>query len=562
MHWLTEMLHKYPELAVFAALGIGYWIGGFRIAGFSFGGVTGSLLAGIFVGWLFEVPVSAPAKSLVFLLFLFSVGYEVGPRFLTALKGDGWRFAFLGVFVPVVGLLVAWGMASLLHLDPGFAAGMMSGALTQSPAMGTATDAISTLDIAADLKVQYAANVGIADALCYIFGALGVILFCAEVAPRLMKIDMKQEALALEAQFGMERGDEGYRLAWQAHETRAYRVRPGSNAVGMSVGQAEASVPGSRLYIHRVRRDGKLLEAGKDLRLEAGDAVALTGRRDVLVDLLGGQAEEVEDRELLSIPMVSYEVFLTSGKADGRTLGQLSGIDALRGVFLRRIMRRGIEIPIGTGTVVERGDTLTLVGVEAAVVAAAKEMGEVVRPTDLTDFVAMGWAIFIGALVGAALSFRYGGVVLSIGSSVGTLAAGIVTGYLRSVRPLFGRIPDEAIKFMQSFGLAGFVAMAGIGAGPHFVAAVRESGLSLLLGGAVITVVPLFAGLWFGRKVLKLNPLALLGALAGAQTFTAGLAAVQEKSQSPVAVVGYSAAYPVAQIVLTAWGTVIVLLTS
>src|SRR6187431_568706 len=119
MLWLSAMLEKYPELAVFVALGIGYWIGNLRIAGFSFGGVTGSLLAGILVGWLFAVPVSAPAKSLVFLLFLFSIGYEVGPRFLTALKGDGWRFAVLGLFVPAVGLLVAWGMATFLELDPG-----------------------------------------------------------------------------------------------------------------------------------------------------------------------------------------------------------------------------------------------------------------------------------------------------------------------------------------------------------------------------------------------------------------------------------------------------------
>ena len=348
MHWLTEMLHKYPELAVFAALGIGYWIGNFRVAGFSLGGVTGSLLAGIFVGWLFEVPVSGPAKSLVFLLFLFGIGYEVGPRFLTALKGDGWRFAVLGVFVPLVGLLVAWAVASYLKLDPGFAAGMMSGALTQSPAMGTATDAISTLDIDAGLKAKYIANVGIADALCYIFGALGVIVFCSELAPRLLKIDMKQAALALEAKYGMQRSDDGYRSAWQPHETRAYRVQDGGRAVGMDIHQVEHAASGVRLHIHRLRRGGQLLAAGPGLRLQAGDVLAVTGRREVLVNLLGARAEEVEDSELLSIPLVSYEVFLTNGHVNGRTLAELSGIDALRGVFLRKILRRGIDIPMGT----------------------------------------------------------------------------------------------------------------------------------------------------------------------------------------------------------------------
>ena len=184
------------------------------------------------------------------------------------------------------------------------------------------------------------------------------------------------------------------------------------------------------------------------------------------------------------------------------------------------------------------------------------------QPTDVTDFVALGFAILIGALVGSAIAFDVGAVSISVGSSVGVLLAGITTGYIRSTRPLFGRIPDQAIKFMQSFGLAGFVAMTGISAGPHFVSAVREAGVSLLLGGAVVTMVPMVVGLWFGLKVMKINPLLLLGGLAGAQTFTAALAAVQEKSKSPIAVIGYSGAYPVAQIVLTAWGTVIVLLMS
>ena len=562
MLWLTEMLQKYPELAVFAALGIGYWIGGKRIAGFSFGGVTGSLLAGILVGWLFVVPVSAPAKSLVFLLFLFGVGYEVGPKFFTALKGDGWRFSVLGVFMPVIGLLTAWAVASYLRLDPGFSAGMMSGGLTQSPAMGTASEAITALNIDADLKAKYIANVGIADALCYVFGALGVIIFCAEVAPRLLKLDLPMEALALEAKFGMQRSEGGYKSAWQPHETRAYRVREGGAVVGLSPSQAEHFRPDVRLYLHRVRRGDELIEAGEDLRLQAGDVVAVTGRREVLVDLLGGYAEEVDDRELLSIPLVTYDVFLTNGKIAGRTLEDLSRDDLVRGVFLRKITRRGVEIPAGTRTVVERGDTLALAGAEPVVLAAAKHLGEVVQPTDTTDFVALGFAILVGALIGSALAFKVGGVSISVGSSVGTLLAGITTGYVRSTRPLFGRIPDQAIKFMQSFGLAGFVAMTGITAGPHFVSAVREAGVSLLLGGAVVTMVPMVVGLWFGLKVMKLNPLLLLGALCGAQTFTAALAAVQEKSKSPIAVIGYSGAYPVAQIVLTAWGTVIVLLMS
>jgi putative transport protein len=115
---------------------------------------------------------------------------------------------------------------------------------------------------------------------------------------------------------------------------------------------------------------------------------------------------------------------------------------------------------------------------------------------------------------------------------------------------------------MQAIGLAGFVAMVGIGAGPHFIPAVREAGLGLFLGGIVVTLVPLIAGLYFGKYVLKANPLLLLGGLAGAQTFTPGLAAVQERSGSPIAVLGYSGSVAIAHVLLPMWGSVIVALTS
>ena len=336
----------------------------------------------------------------------------------------------------------------------------------------------------------------------------------------------------------------------------------GGEVIGLTPLQAEKLLPDAHLYLHRIRRNGELIEANSKLLLQSGDILAVTGRREVLAGVLDDRANEVDDRELLSIPIVTYDVFLTFKKYVDRTLGELAKEDMVRGVFLQKIMRRNVEIPIGSETVIERGDILVLTGAEQNIIAAAKEFGEVVQPTDITDFVAVGLAIFIGALIGAALSFNFSGVIVSVGSSVGVLLAGIITGYIRSIRPLFGRVPDGAIQFMKSFGLAGFVAMAGLAAGPHFATAVKEAGVSLLLGGAIVTLVPMVVGLWFGLKILKINPLLLLGALSGAQTFTAALAAVQEKSKSPVAVIGYSGAYPIAQIVLTMWGTVIVLLMS
>lgn len=560
MNWLGEFLAKYPEIAVYLALAVGFWAGNLKISGFSLGGTTGSLLAGIAIGLLFEVPISGTAKSLVFLLFLFGIGYEVGPKFFSAMKGDGWRFAVLAVFMPVVGLLTAWGVARQLGLDPGFAAGMLSGALTESPAMGTAAEAIGALDIADDLKAKYVAHIGVADALCYVVGALGVIVMCSSIGPRLLGIDVKAEALKVEAQYGITRTRTGVSSAWRPFEFRAYRIRAGGPVDGRTAGEAERLVQGARTFVLRVRRDGEIVEATEHTRLEAGDVVVVAGRHEALVGLLGERAAEVEDRELLDIPMAYFGVFVSKSGIDGQTLEQLAARDDVRSVFLRRIERRGQDIPIGLKTVVERGDVLHVVGSEQAVDGFAQAVGEIVQPSEVTDFVAVGFAIVLGALFGVAASFTIAGISVSIGTSVGVLLAGIVTGHVRSRRPLFGRVPDGAVRFMQAIGLSAFVAMVGIGAGPHFAAAIREAGIGLLFGGMVVTFAPLFAGLYFGRYVLRIQPILLLGAISGAQTFTAALAAVQEKSGSQVAVIGYSGAVAVAHVVLTTFGTVIVLL--
>ena len=138
-------------------------------------------------------------------------------------------------------------------------------------------------------------------------------------------------------------------------------------------------------------------------------------------------------------------------------------------------------------------------------------------------------------LLGAVITFPIGRIHISLGTSVGTLLAGLIVGWARSTRPWFAQIPDAAILFMRSIGLAAFVAMIGLKAGPIFISAVKESGYLLFLGGIFVTTIPLLSGILFGHYVLRLDSVQLLGGVAGAQTMIAGVAAVQEKSDSPIA---------------------------
>ena len=206
----------------------------------------------------------------------------------------------------------------------------------------------------------------------------------------------------------------------------------------------------------------------------------------------------------------------------------------------------------------QRGDLLHVVGPEPVVQTSASRIGAIVAPSSTTDFVVLGLAIFLGGVVGVLLTFTVGGIKISLSTSVGTLLAGLLVGHLRTRYPLFGRIPDGAIALMTSLGLAAFVGLTGIHAGPIFLSALKEAGIGLLLGGMVVTLAPQIVGLALGHFVLRMNPILLLGALAGAQTVTAAMAALQERSGSPVPVLGYTPAYPAANILLTTWGTLMV----
>jgi putative transport protein len=557
--WFEQFLVRYPELTLFLVIATGYGIGNIRISTFSLGPVTGSLFAGLFIGWLAPVPVAGMTKSFLFLLFLFGIGYSVGPQFMQALKRDGLKPMLLAVLVCTTGLAASIVVAKVLGLDPGFAAGLMSGALSQSAAIGTATDVANGLALPEADRALIVAHIAVAHAVCYIFGYAGVIIFTTTIAPALLRIDLRTEALQLEGSLGMNRAKPGLASALRKFELRAYRLTEKSPLCGLTVAAAETRIPQHRLFIHRIRRQDGILEADPAMTLAGGDVVALSGPREVIVELISSRAEEVDDKELLDVPLLAADVLLMRPELAGASLADVSKQDWTRGVYLRSISRGGQEIPVASGVALQRGDLLRFVGPEPLVQKAVERTGTVTAPDASIDFFVMGLAIFLGGLVGILMTVSVGHVTLSLSTSVGTLLAGLFVGHLRTHFPLFGRIPAGAVALMTSLGLAAFVGLTGIQAGPVFLSALREVGVGLMFGGVMVTLLPQLVGLLFGHFGLRMNPILLLGALTGAQTATASMAAVQERSGSPIAVLGYTPAYPVANILLTTWGALMVL---
>ncbi len=318
------------------------------------------------------------------------------------------------------------------------------------------------------------------------------------------------------------------------------------------------------MFVERLRQDGELLDPAPELVLRQDAIIAIAGRREVVLERAMQLGVEVDDRELLDLEIERLDVVITRKELAGLSLQELAtgGLgDNLRGVFLRKILRTGVEMPITMGFRLERGDTLTLVGPRTHVDRVVPQMGYADRPTDETDMVVMGVGIVIGALIGA-LTFRLGGVPLSLSTSGGALIAGLVCGWLRSVDRTYGRIPGPALWVFNNIGLNVFIAVVGISAGPGFVAGLKAQGLELFLAGIVVTTVPLIIGLLAGKYLFRMKAPIILGACAGARTTTAALGAIEEEAKSKVPALGYTVTYAVGNTLLTVWGVAIVLLMS
>jgi putative transport protein len=559
MSWFVEGLRHNPELAIFLTLALGFLIGKLRIGSFSFGTVVGTLLAGVLVGQL-NIQVPAVVKTVFFDLFLFTTGYKVGPQFFRGLKKDALSQVAVTVVLCVTCLVAAFTAARILGYDMGTAAGLLAGAFSESTVIGTAGDAINRLPtLSAEEKARFVNNIPVAYAVTYLVGTAVLVWFLPVVGPKLMGVNLREEARKLQAQgAGAVEAEPGVISGARRFDIRAYRVTS-ERVADRTVRQLEDFSKDFRVFILRIRRQGALIDAAPDTPIRKDDVVAVAARHDVLVEHGSRIGPEVEDPDLLDIPIAVLDVVVTSQAVAGKTLGELARGEFARGIFLQRLARAGVEMPIAPETQVDRGDVATLLGPKPAVEQGVKALGYPDRPTPATDMIFVGTGIVLGGFVGL-LSVTLAGVPITLTASGGALIMGLVFGWLRSVRPFFGRIPEAAIWIFDTVGLCVFIGVVGITAGPGFVAGLQKTGVSLVLVGLICSLTPHIVTILFGRYVLGMNPLILLGAAAGAGTITAALRAVQEEAQSKVPAIGYTVPYAIGNILLTAWGPVLVAL--
>ena len=557
MNALLNALRTHPELAIFLTLAAGFVIGRIRMGSFKLGNVVGTLIAGVLIGQL-DIKVDPTVKAVFFSLFLFATGYKVGPQFFRGLKKSALGQVVLTVVFCVTSLVTTVAAARLLGYDSGTAAGLMAGAFTESTVIGTASDTIDRLDLPEAEKTRLKNNIPVAYAVSYLVGTGFVVWFLSVAAPRLLRVNLKEESrkLASEASAAGGTSDRAH-MAYKEWSIRAYRLA--DSAAGRTVAELESSASPERVFVERIRRGAELIDATPETVLQSGDVVAIAARRRVL---LGGSlplGEEVEDPALLDFPMATLDVVVTKREAAEQPLSVLARQHG-RGVALVKLIRGGEEIPFGAETIINRGDILRLTGAARDVERVGKALGYIERPSSESDVVFLGLGIVAGGLVGL-LTLNVGALPLTLTTSGGALIMGLIFGWLRSVYPTFGRIPEPALWIFDTVGLAVFIGIVGLTAGPTFVSGLRQTGPSLLVVGFIVAATPHIVALLFGRHVLKMNPLILLGACAGAGTVTAALRAIQDEAESKLPVLGYTVPYAIGNILLTAWGPVIVILT-
>ena len=561
--WLVDTLRENPAIAIFLTIGVGFWIGKFKYKSFSLGTVTSVLLVGVLVGQL-DIPVPGPLKQVFFLLFLFAIGYSVGPQFFASLRGSGLKQVLFAVVMCGLVLGCTLLVAKLFGYNVGEAAGLFAGAQTISAVIGVAGDAIQNMDASAADKQAWTNIMPVAYAVTYIFGTIGSAWILGSLGPVMLgglkKVRQQTEDLERTMNQGQSDSDPALVNAWRPVAYRAYKVDNEWFATEHSVAEFEAYMQeqGRRVFVERVRiGDDITTRPAGDFKIPQGCEIVISGRREFIIEDESWIGQEVSDAALLSFPVEQIPVMVASKHVVGLTVEEFRGLSQTHGVAIGAIKRGNANIPVLAQTRLERGDVLTLSGLVTDVNAAAAYTGYADKPTTASDMVFVGLGIALGALIGA-IAVRIGGIPVSLSTSGGALIAGLVLGWLRCKHPTFGRIPEPAVWIFNNVGLNMFIAVVGISAGPTFVSGLAQVGWQLLLAGILATSLPLILGIIIAAKVFKFHPAIALGCVAGGRTTTAALGAIQDSLNSTIPAMGYTVTYAIGNTLLILCGLVMV----
>ncbi len=545
-----ELIAGNAALLMFLTIGLGYVIGHLKIGGVEVGATTGVLLTGLWMGHLgFEAP--AISGQVGFTLFIFCVGLQAGPQFFSAFAEDGKRYVVLAVLVAAVGVTLSLLLAGLADLDYGMASGVLGGALTSTPTLAGAQDAVTSgaAILPEGMTPRKALeNITVGYALTYVFGTAGLIGL-VNILPRVLRVDLRKEAQELAREKRIRVGGEGEEASLPL--VRAYRIS--ESFAGRSI-RDQLGERTHRVIVQKVKRDGKLIEHNLDTVLQLGDLVAVVASLEEHRRADEDLGHEVLDPELIDFRIDSQEIVVTNGDMIGVPLADLDFTGKF-GCFATSISRAQIDlVPLDARTTLQRGDVVRVAGERGRILELAKRLGYAEREADTTDLVTLSLGVAVGIAIGL-FAVKIGGLTIGLGSAGGLLVSGILIGFLRSLNPTFGRVPPAASSVLMDLGLMFFMAGVGLQAGAGVVSALTSIGPVVIAGGVAVTLVPPIVGYFVGRQLLGMNPALLLGSITGAMTSTPSLGIVQKAANSSLPALGYAGTYTFANVLLTFAGS-------
>jgi putative transport protein len=520
-------------LAVIALTGLA--LGSIKIRGIGLG-TAGVLFTGILsghFGWHIEPAILEFVREFGLILFVFTIGLQLGPGFFAALRQDGLRLNAMAGAIVLLGVATTVLSGWLLKIDFAAMLGLFSGATTNTPSLGAAQQALGTM---AQLSADRAALPSLAYALAYpggIAGIIGSLLVLRSV----FRIDPEREAAAhrIDQQRGLQPLE------------RLNLVVENPNLDGLPIGE----VPGRRetaVTISRIRRAGKseVRTANDETILHLGDLILAVGTRWNLTQFqkVIGRASDVDLRQVPGA-VTDRRVVVTRKEILGKSLEEL-GLDHLYGVTVTRVTRADLEISAVPELRIKFGDMLQLVGDLESLDKASAAVGNSLKALGETQFIPMFVGIALGVLAGLVpINVPGLPVPVRLGLAGGPLVLAILLGRVGRIGPLVWHMPVNANLAFRELGIVLFLACVGLKAGERFFATVfTGSGLTWLLTGLCITMLPTLVVGVVARLFFKWNFTTISGLVAGSMTDPPALAFAGNISKSDAPAVAYAAVYP------------------
>ncbi|EGL37950.1 aspartate-alanine antiporter [Oribacterium sp. oral taxon 108 str. F0425] len=548
---IAHYLIANPVISIFVCLALGYLIGKLKIKSFTIGATVGTLLVGLLISLVFKgagtYQIDGTVKTIFFSLFIFAIGYEVGPSFFASLKSSGLKIIILSLFFAVAAFVVSIVLFKAFGIGAGEAGGILAGSLTQSAILGTVDSTMKGMLSGTELKTAES-QMAIAYALTYVFGTVGVVVFLKNGAAKLIGVNLTDTVKKKIDQTNFHESSSENTVVGNI-KARAFCIENGAEFIGKTIGSVEEQY-GDDLTITQIIRKGKKVNLASDVQLLEGDTVTIIGLLDAVLHFEAPGMKETDDSEALKLDVIKQEIVLTNHFS----------LDVIKHLSENGIViseRKRDNNVLSEDQALKALDHLTLVGPKALIAKVVKKLGYVKDTGTETDvsFISMG--LVVGLLIGA-ISFVVSGIPITLGSGGGALIGGLLFGYYQDKHSNYGLMPKATRWFCKSVGLNLFIAIVGLTSGASFLSALQSMGVKVLLIGVLVTILPHIASVYFGRFVLKLDAVDIIGALCGAGTCTAALNGVVEEYESSIFAVAYTPGYAMGNILLTVLGPLVV----